>query len=92
MEASCQMMINAMLLHIASNLNSAENGVAIVPEFCIDNTQLEPTGYTYGGVVDYMIIFTDRSTRGASDTATSFLKSYLFSRPHCAVSKGSLSV
>lgn len=31
--------------------------VAIAPEFRIDDTRLEPTGNTYGGVVDYMIIY-----------------------------------
>jgi len=91
-EAGCRMMINAMLLHVASNLDSAENGVAIAPEFRIDDTRLEPTGYTYGGVVDYMIIFTDRSTRGTSDTAASAFTSHLFSRPYCTVSEVSLSV
>jgi hypothetical protein len=48
------------LLHTALNLDSTDYGVAIAPEFRIDNTRLEPTGYTYGGVVDYMIIYTDR--------------------------------
>ncbi|KAJ6632179.1 hypothetical protein B0H10DRAFT_2206580 [Mycena sp. CBHHK59/15] len=62
-EAGCRMVINVMLLHAALNLDSAENGVAIAPEFRIDDTRLEPTGYTYGGVINYMIIFTDRSTR-----------------------------
>jgi len=74
MEASHWIMINAMLLHVATNLNSAgcycycANGVA---------TRLEPTGYTNGGVVYYMVIFTDRSMRGTSDTAASAFKSLL---------------
>ena len=67
-EAGCRMVINTMLLHTALTLDSTEYGVAIVPEFHIDDTRLEPTGYTYGGVVDYMIIYTDRSTRGVSRT------------------------
>lgn len=29
-------------------------------------TRLEPTQYAYGGIVDYMIIYTDRPTRGLS--------------------------
>jgi hypothetical protein len=60
------MVINAMLLHAALNLDSTENGVTIAPEFRIDDSRLEPTGYIYGGVVDYMVIFTDKDTRGMS--------------------------
>ncbi|KAF8803101.1 hypothetical protein BYT27DRAFT_7305360 [Phlegmacium glaucopus] len=62
-EAGCRMVINAMLLHTALNLDSTDYGVAIAPDFRIDDTRLEPTGYTNGGVVN-MIIYTDRSTRG----------------------------
>jgi len=62
-EAGCRMVINAMLLHAALNLDSTENGVTIAPEFRIDDSRLEPTGYIYGGVVDYMVIFTDKDTR-----------------------------
>ena len=65
-EAGCRMVIDALLLHTALNLGSPEHGVAIIPEFRIDDTRLEPTLYTYGGVVDYMIIYTDRAARGMS--------------------------
>jgi hypothetical protein len=72
------MVIDALLLHTALNLASAEHGVAIIPEFRIDDTRLEPTQYTYGGVVDYMIIYTDRLTRGMSSTGTSLFHSNSF--------------
>ena len=87
-EAGCWIMINAMLLHVAANLDSA--GCYC---YCASvATRLELTGYTYGGVVDYMIIFTDRSTRGTSDTAALAFKFHLFSRPYCTASEVSLSV
>jgi hypothetical protein len=91
-EAGCRMVINALLLHTALNLDSADYGVVIAPEFRIDDTQLEPTRYTYGGVVDYMIIYTDRSTRGTSGTGTSLFHSQTFSRRYCTVSEVCLSV
>jgi len=62
-EAGFRMVIDALLLHPALNLGSSDYGVAIIQEFRIDDTRLEPTQYTYGGVVNYMIIFTDRPTR-----------------------------
>ncbi|KAF8816236.1 hypothetical protein BYT27DRAFT_7248543 [Phlegmacium glaucopus] len=71
--------------NIALNLDSTDNGVAIASEFRIDDILLEPTGYTYRGVVDFMIIFTERSTRGASGTGTSLFHSQ-------TVSEVSLSV
>ena len=46
------MVINASLLHTALNLDSADYGVVIAPEFRIDDTRLEPTGYTYGQLYD----------------------------------------
>ena len=61
--------INIMLLHTASNLHSTDYDVAIAPKFRIDDTRLDPSGYTYGIVVDYMIIYTDGPTRGVSGTA-----------------------
>ena len=67
------MVIDALLLHTALNLGSADYGVAIIPEFRVDDTRLEPTHYTYGGVVGYMIIYTDRLTRGMSITGTTSL-------------------
>ena len=70
-EAGCRMVIDALLLHTALNLGSSDYGVAIIPEFRVDDTRLEPTQYTYGGVVDYMIIYTDRLTRGMSSTCPS---------------------
>jgi len=51
-EAGCWIMINAMLLHVATNLDSA--GCYC---YCASvATRLEPTGYIYRGVIDYMII------------------------------------
>ena len=70
-EAGCRMVIDALLLHTALNLGSSDYGVAIIPEFRVDDTRLEPTQYTYGGVVDYMIIYTDRLTRGMPSTGPS---------------------
>ena len=51
-----------------------------IPEFRVDDTRLEPTQYTYGGVVDYMIIYTNRFTRGMSSTYTSLFHSPTVSR------------
>ena len=61
--------------------------LAIVPEFRIDDTRLEPTGYTYSGIVDYMI-----PTRGVSRTGTPLFHFQTFSRPYRTASEVGISV
>ena len=63
-----------------------------IPEFRVDDTRLEPTQYTYGGVVNYMIIYTDRLTRGMSSTYTSLFYSPTVSRRYCAFTEVHSSV
>lgn len=63
-EAGCRILINALLIHVASNLETETSGVVIAPEFRINDTLLGCTEHSFGGVVDYMLIYGDRPVRG----------------------------
>ncbi|EDR03618.1 uncharacterized protein LACBIDRAFT_331314 [Laccaria bicolor S238N-H82] len=56
-EAGCRFLINAILTHVVSNLRTSALGAAIVPEFRIPETSLEPGASSYGGAVDYLMAF-----------------------------------
>jgi len=62
-EAGCRILINTLLIHVASNLETETSGVVIAPEFRINDTLLGCTEHSFGGVVDYMLIYGDRPVR-----------------------------
>ena len=49
-------MVNAILLHIVSNISDAEVDVGIIPEFRMESTRFEYAATSYGGVVDFLIV------------------------------------
>ena len=63
-EAGCRILINALLIHVASNLETDTSGVVIAPEFRIEDMVLGCTENSFGGVVDYMLVFGDKVMRG----------------------------
>jgi len=62
-EAGCRILINALLIHVASNLETDISGVAIAPEFRVEDMVLGCTENSFGGVVDYMLVFGDKVVR-----------------------------
>ena len=63
-EAGCRILINTLLIHVASNLETEASGVVIAPEFRVNDTLLGCTKHSFGGVVDYMLIYGDKHVRG----------------------------
>jgi len=55
-EAGCRILVNAILLHIVSNLSGEGVDVNIIPEFRMPATKFEYANMSFGGVVDYLII------------------------------------
>ncbi|KAF8512689.1 hypothetical protein JB92DRAFT_2812485 [Gautieria morchelliformis] len=54
-EAGCRILINALLIHAASNLSTSGVGAAIAPEFRTE-TPSESGGSAYSGAVDYLMV------------------------------------
>ncbi|KAM6495938.1 hypothetical protein JOM56_008644, partial [Amanita muscaria] len=56
-EAGCRTLVNIILLHLASTMESNESRLNIVPEFPIPQTVFKTsTGkHSFGGVVDYLL-------------------------------------
>jgi hypothetical protein len=55
-EAGCRILVNAILLHVVSNISSTEVDVSIIPEFRMAATRFEYAATSYGGVVDFLIV------------------------------------
>ncbi len=66
-EAGCRILINTLLIHVASNLETETSGVVIAPEFRVNDTLLGCTEHSF---VDYMLIYGDRPVRGDSVCTT----------------------
>lgn len=49
-------MVNAVLLHVVSNISGVEADVGIVPKFRMEPTRFEYAATSYGGVVDFLIV------------------------------------
>jgi len=49
-------LVNAVLLHVVSNISGVEFDVSIVPEFRMEATRFEYAATSYGGVVDFLIV------------------------------------
>ncbi|KAF8959305.1 hypothetical protein BDZ97DRAFT_1761499 [Flammula alnicola] len=62
-EAGCRILINVLLIHVASNLETHASGVVIAPEFRVEDMLLGSTENAFGGVVDYMLIYGDKVVR-----------------------------
>jgi hypothetical protein len=73
-EAGCRVLINAILVHIASNLDTAVQGVAIAPEFRIPSTVLESGGSSYAGAVDYLMVLGKPSITGPHSHEQNYLR------------------
>lgn len=54
-QAGCRILVNAILLHVVSNLSGAEVNIGIVPEFTMESTRFEYASTSYGGIVDFLI-------------------------------------
>ena len=63
-EAGCRILINALLIHVASTLETNASGVVIAPEFRVEDMLLGTTENSFGGVVDYMLVYGDKAVRG----------------------------
>ena len=55
-EAGRRVLVNAILLHIVSNISDAEVDVGIIPEFQMESTRFEYAATSYGDVVNFMIV------------------------------------
>ncbi|KAF8813562.1 hypothetical protein BYT27DRAFT_7239433 [Phlegmacium glaucopus] len=64
-EAGCQILINAIMLHAVTNLDTSATGVAIAPEFHIPYMALDSGGSSYAGAVDYLMALGKPSVRDA---------------------------
>ncbi|CAA7257414.1 unnamed protein product [Cyclocybe aegerita] len=64
-EAGCRILINAVMLHAVTNLDTSATGVAIAPEFRIPYTALDSGGSSYAGAVDYLMALGKPSVRDA---------------------------
>ncbi|KAF9479105.1 hypothetical protein BDN70DRAFT_921479 [Pholiota conissans] len=62
-EAGCGILVNTLLMHIASNLETDESGFAIVPEYRAEDTPPEGMDDVFGGIVDYMLFYGDKRVR-----------------------------
>ena len=60
----CRILINALLIHVASNLETDKSGVVIAPESRIEEMVLGCTENLFGGVVDYILFFGDKVVQG----------------------------
>jgi hypothetical protein len=60
-EAGCHILINALLIHVASNLETDTSGVVIAPEFHVEDLLLGSTENLFGGMVDYMLVYSDKA-------------------------------
>ena len=49
-------MVNAILLHIVSNISDAEVDVGIIPEFQMESTRFKYAATSYGDVVNFLIV------------------------------------
>lgn len=63
-EAGCRILIDALLMHLASTLETDTSGVVIVPEFRVNDMLLGTTEDSFGGVVDYMLVYGNKAMRG----------------------------
>jgi hypothetical protein len=55
-EAGCHILINAILLHVVSNLSGADINVGIIPKFQIESTHSKHAATCYGNIVDFLIV------------------------------------
>jgi len=62
-EAGCRILIDALLMHLASTLETDTSGVAIAPEFRVNDMLLGITENSFGGVVDYMLVYGNKAVR-----------------------------
>ncbi|KAG5650581.1 hypothetical protein H0H81_011754 [Sphagnurus paluster] len=62
-EAGCRILIDTLLIHVVSNLETEKFGAVIAPEFRIESRVLERTENSFGGVVDYMLAYGDKTAR-----------------------------
>ncbi|TFK22426.1 hypothetical protein FA15DRAFT_706380 [Coprinopsis marcescibilis] len=62
-EAGCRILINALLIHVASILETDQSGAAIVPKPRSGDTPFASNEHSSGGVVDYMLIYGDKTLR-----------------------------
>lgn len=63
-EAGCRILIDALLMHLASTLETDTSGVVIAPEFRVNDMLLGTTEDLFGGVVDYMLVYGNKAMRG----------------------------
>ena len=64
-EAGCRFFINVLLIHAASSLSNSATSADIAPEIRIPETLFKSSGSSYGGAVNYMVIFGDTWARGS---------------------------
>jgi len=76
-EAGCRILINTLLIHVASTLETDASSVVIVPEFRGEDMLLETTENSFRGVVDYMLIYGDKVVRDRIIKS----KAFAFSNP-----------
>ena len=56
-EAGCRILINIILLRLASTMQTDKSGVNIIPEFPIPKTVFETASgsYSFSGVIDFLL-------------------------------------
>jgi len=61
-------LIDMILLHLASNLSSNEDGVGIICELPIGSAKFEYSGTSYGGILDYLVVNGPQDSIGQDQT------------------------
>ena len=55
-DRGCHILINAILLHVVSNMSGADINVGIIPKFQIESTHSKHAATCYGNIVDFLIV------------------------------------
>jgi hypothetical protein len=61
-EAGCRIVVNALLIHVASNLETHSSGVVIAPKFRVEDMLLSKNSFR--ALVDYMLFYGEKVIRG----------------------------
>jgi hypothetical protein len=63
-EAGCRIVVNALLIHVASNLETHSSGVVIAPKCRVEDKPLGSTKHSFNALADYMLFYGDKIMRG----------------------------
>lgn len=56
MKAGCCTLVNAIIMHVVSNISDPNIEVGVIPKFHMEPKRFEYAATSYGGVVDFLIV------------------------------------